>query len=204
MAGLNIANILSAVSHSKVKEMDEPKVEPLLPKLKRLQQDKRVLEEEVKDLQSISESLQKELEALQTEFYQLEETCKKKEELHQKLQYQSEDLEQDFARQLKLNKSNEELSEQYKCEIQAIKLKHRKLRIKFENQLCQLIEQKKNLYSVFMADRLPAEIESAEKTKDQLLTAEKLKVAQVLSLEEEIDKLKQQKQNKLNVVVQEE
>lgn len=54
-----------------------------------------------------------------------------------------------------------------------------------------------------MSDRLPAEIESAENTKVQLLTAEKLKKAQVSSMEEEIEEVKQQKQNTQTVVVQE-
>ncbi|XP_055081452.1 synaptonemal complex central element protein 1 [Periophthalmus magnuspinnatus] len=138
-----------------------------------LSHDKRVLEEEIQEIQAIHDSLQKELETLRTESDQLEGIHKEKEELCQKLQYLCEESEQDFARQLKHNKSAEDLSEQYNCEIQAIKLKHRKLRMKFENHLYQLIEQQKNLYSVFMPDRIPAEIESAENTKSQLLTAGK-------------------------------
>ncbi|KAK7899089.1 hypothetical protein WMY93_019942 [Mugilogobius chulae] len=133
----------------------------------------------------------------------LEKLKKLQQELCKKLQYLCEESEQEFARQLKQNKSTEDLSKQYNCEIQAIKLKHRKLRMKFENHLYQLIEQQKNLYSVFMPDRLPAEIVSAENTKTQLLSAEKLKVTQINSLEEEIEKQKQEKKDMFSVAVQE-
>ncbi|XP_055018280.1 synaptonemal complex central element protein 1 isoform X3 [Boleophthalmus pectinirostris] len=143
MAGLNIAHVL--ISSAKGIGSAEPPVEQLLAKLKRLQQDKSALGEEIQEIQAIKESLQKEFETVQAESLQLEVIHKEKEELCQKLQYLCEESEQDFARQLKHNKSTEDLSEQYKCEIQAIKLKHRKLRMKFENHLYQLIEQKKNL-----------------------------------------------------------
>uniref|UniRef100_A0A3B4XWQ0 Uncharacterized protein n=1 Tax=Seriola lalandi dorsalis TaxID=1841481 RepID=A0A3B4XWQ0_SERLL len=78
-----------------------------------------------------------------------------------------------FCRQLKQNEQSEELLEQYRCEIQEFKLKQRKQRMKFENQLHQLIEQHKNLHSMFTPERLPDEIERAENTKCQLLSAGK-------------------------------
>ncbi|CAK6949442.1 synaptonemal complex central element protein 1 isoform X3 [Scomber scombrus] len=171
---------------------DEPKLEQLVGKLVRLQQGKRALGEEIKELKSVSDSLQKELAYLQTEAYQLEGIHKEKEELCRKLQFQCEESEQDSVRQVEQNKKSEELLEQYRCEIQEFKLKHRKLRMKFENQLHQLIEQHKNLQSVFMPQRLPAEIESAENTKRQLLSAEELKLAQLCRLDEELEELKKQ------------
>uniref|UniRef100_A0A3Q0RPH2 Uncharacterized protein n=1 Tax=Amphilophus citrinellus TaxID=61819 RepID=A0A3Q0RPH2_AMPCI len=74
---------------------------------------------------------------------------------------------------LQLNKKSEELLEQYRYEIQELKLKHRKQRMKFENQLDQLIEQHKNLLYVFTPERLPDELEGAQNTKSQLLAAGK-------------------------------
>uniref|UniRef100_A0A3P8SZ17 Uncharacterized protein n=1 Tax=Amphiprion percula TaxID=161767 RepID=A0A3P8SZ17_AMPPE len=71
------------------------------------------------------------------------------------------------------NKKSEELLEQHRCEIQELKLKHRKQRMRFENQLHQLIEQHKNLHSVFTPERLPDEIETATNAKGQLLSAGK-------------------------------
>ncbi|XP_071356388.1 synaptonemal complex central element protein 1 isoform X2 [Trachinotus anak] len=175
-------------------ETQEPKVEQLMSKLRRLQQGKRALEEEIKDIKSVSDSLQEELATLQTEAYQLEGIHKEKEELCRKLQFQCEESGQDSARQLKQNEKSEELLEQYRCEIQEFKLKHRKQRMKFENQLHQLIEQHKNLHSIFSPERLPDEIGSAEKTKCQLLSAEHLKLAQLCHLNEELDNVRKQKQ----------
>ncbi|XP_029299833.1 kinesin-like protein KIN-14E [Cottoperca gobio] len=163
-------------------------------KLRRLQQGKRALEEEIKEVKSVSDFLQKELATLQTEAYQLEGIHKEKEELCRKLQFQCEECEQDSVRHLNQNKKSEELLEQYRCEIQEFKLKHRKQRMKFENQLHQLIEQHKNLHSVFSPERLPDEIKSTENTKSQMLSAEQIKLAQLHRLLEELEEMEKQKQ----------
>ncbi|XP_034401352.1 uncharacterized protein si:ch211-199g17.9 [Cyclopterus lumpus] len=150
---------------------------------------KRALEEEIKEIKSARDILQKELTTLQIEAYKLEGHHKEKEELCRKLQFQWEESEQDAVRHLKQNKRSEELLEQYRCEIQELKLKHRKQRMKFENQLHQLIEQHKNLHSVFTPEMLPDEIESAENITRQLLSAEQMKLAQLHRLYEELDEI---------------
>ncbi|XP_037651156.1 synaptonemal complex central element protein 1 [Sebastes umbrosus] len=193
-AGFNIEDLINATPLKGGGEMQEPKVEQMMGKLRRLQQGKRALEEEIKDIKSVSDSLQKELATLHTEAYQLEGIHKEKEELCRKLQFQCEESEQDSIRQLNQNKKSEELLEQYRCEIQEFKLKHRKQRMKFENQLHQLIEQHKNLHSVFTPERLPDEIESAENTRSQLLSAEQMKLAQLQLLDEELQEMEKQKQ----------
>ncbi|XP_032391119.1 synaptonemal complex central element protein 1 isoform X2 [Etheostoma spectabile] len=195
LAGFNIDDMINVTPMNGGGGMQqEPKVEQLMGKLRRLQQGKRFLEEEIKELKSVSDSLQNELETLQTEVYQLEGIHKEKEELCRKLQFQCEESEQDSSRQLKQNKKSEELLEEYRCEIQEFKLKHRKQRMKFENQLHQLIEQHKNLHSVFTPERLPEEIESAVNTKSQLLSAEQIKLAQLHRLDGELEEMKKQKQ----------
>ncbi|XP_044026726.1 uncharacterized protein si:ch211-199g17.9 isoform X2 [Siniperca chuatsi] len=197
-AGFNIDDLINVTLLKEGEGVQEPEVEQLMGKLRRLQQGKRALEEEIKEIKSVSDSLQKELETcvvvvftVQTEAYQLEGIHKEKEELYRKLQFQCEESEQDSARQLKQNKKSDELLEQYRCEIQEFKLKHRKQRMRFENQLHQLIEQHKNLHSVFTPERLPDEIGSAENTKSQLLSAEQMKLAQLHRLAEEVKKQKQ-------------
>ncbi|XP_030268454.1 synaptonemal complex central element protein 1 isoform X2 [Sparus aurata] len=162
-------------------------------------QGKRVLEEEIKEIKSVSDSLQKELATLQNEACQLEGIHKEKEELCRKLQFQCEESEQDSARLLKQNKKSDELLEQYRCEIQEFKLKHRKQRMKFENQIHQLIEQHRNLHSVFTPEMLPDEIGSAENIKSQLLSAEQMKLAQLHHLNEELEEVKKQKQPRITV-----
>lgn len=193
LGGLSIEDMITPLKEGG--EMQEPKVEQLTGKLRKLQQGKRALEEEIKELKSVSESLQKELETLQTEAYQLEGILKEKEEVCSKLQFQCEESDQNSGRQQ--NKKSEGLLEQYQCEIQELKLKHRKQRMRFENQLHQLIGQHKNLHSVFTPERLPDEIETARNTKDQLLSAEKLKLAQLQNLDEELEELKRQKQSEV-------
>ncbi|XP_041740991.1 synaptonemal complex central element protein 1 isoform X2 [Coregonus clupeaformis] len=170
-SSFNVEDVLRPSMKEGGHEDVEPKVEQLMNKLKKLQQGKRATEEEVKEAHSLRDSLQEELDALQTEAYQLEGVHKEKEELCRVLQFQCEEMEQDSTRQQQLNRKSEDLIEQYRCQIQETKLKHRKHRMKFENQLQQLIEQHKNLHSVFSPDRLPAEIESVENTKSQLLKA---------------------------------
>ncbi|XP_068584595.1 synaptonemal complex central element protein 1 isoform X2 [Cebidichthys violaceus] len=154
----------------------------------------RDLEEEIKEIVSVSDFLQEELTTLQTEAYKLEGIHKEKEELCRKLQFQCEESEQDTVRHLKQNKKNRELLEQYRCEIQEFKLKQRKQRMKFENQLQQLIEQHKSLHSVFTPERLSDEIKSAENTKSQLLSAEQMKLAQLHRLNEDLDEMEKQRQ----------
>ncbi|XP_061597158.1 uncharacterized protein si:ch211-199g17.9 [Cololabis saira] len=88
----------------------------------------------------------------------------------------------------------EDLIEQYKCEIQEIKLKHRKLRMRFANQLQQLTEEHKKLHSVFSLEGLPDQLKSSEETINQLLSVEQRKLAQWQELSEEVEKLKKQAQ----------
>nr|XP_046272901.1 uncharacterized protein si:ch211-199g17.9 [Scatophagus argus] len=175
--------------------MREIKVEQAMGKLRRLQQGKTALEEEIKELESTSDSLQKEVATLQTEAFQLEGIHREKEELYQKLQFQCDKSEQESTWQLEQNKESDELLEQYRCEIQECKLKHRKQRMMYENQLHQLIEQHKNLHSIFTLESLPDEIVSAENTKSQLLLAEQMKLAHLHRLNEDLEEVKRQMQS---------
>ncbi|XP_064203196.1 synaptonemal complex central element protein 1 isoform X2 [Anguilla rostrata] len=135
----------------------EPKMEELLEKIKEMQLGKKVLEEDLKEAQLLRKSLQKELDTLHAEQYQMEEIQKEREESYRVLQFKCDELE---------------------CEAK---------RMKFENQLQQLIEQHKNLYSVYSPDRLPSEIESLENARSQLLKAEQVKLAQLNRLAEGIN-----------------
>ncbi|XP_047461215.1 synaptonemal complex central element protein 1 [Mugil cephalus] len=195
LGGFNIEDMINVTPPKGGGEMQEPKAEQLMGKLRRLQQGKKSLEGEIQELQSVSDSLRKELENLHTEVYQLEEIHKEKEEVCRKLQFQCEETEQDSDRQLNQNKKSEELLEQYRCEIQELKLKHRKQRMRFEKQLLQLIDEHKNLHSVFAPERLPDELESAEVINAQLLSAEQLKLVQLHDLNEALEELKKKKQS---------
>ncbi|XP_030202971.1 synaptonemal complex central element protein 1 isoform X1 [Gadus morhua] len=149
--------------------MEELKFEQLMVKLRKHQEEKLVLDGDVAESLSVHDALLEELANLRTEAYQLKATHRDKKESCRVLQFQCRESEQESARQLQLNRQSEETLEQYRCQIQELKLKHRKLRMKFENQLNQLIEQHKNLLTIFTPERLPSEIESAQNSKCQLL-----------------------------------
>ncbi|XP_062869469.1 synaptonemal complex central element protein 1 isoform X1 [Trichomycterus rosablanca] len=163
----------------------EPKIEELLSKLRNLQQAKRVIEEELKEALSLTNTLQDEENALATEVAKLQGILNEKEETCRSLQYKCEDLEQESQRQSEVKQQKEELVQHYYCQIQETKLRHRKIRMKFENQLQQLIGQHKSLSTVFTTERLPTEVHSAEYTTEQLLKAEHQILEQVAHLQEE-------------------
>ncbi|XP_077405055.1 uncharacterized protein LOC144037434 isoform X1 [Vanacampus margaritifer] len=144
-AGFNMECIITAKAGGGT---DEPNIEQLKRKLACLQQGKKVLVEEILERKSLIHVLQKELASLQTEAYQLERTDQDKSELSQKLQFQCEESELESVRLAKQNKKSEELLAQCRYEIQELKLMRRKLRMKFENQLHQLIDQHKQLHAI--------------------------------------------------------
>ncbi|XP_028316772.1 kinetochore protein nuf2 [Gouania willdenowi] len=196
MEGINFEGLFNATMEENG-DLQVSKVEELVVKLRRLQQGKRVLEEEISVLSSTSDTLQKELETLQADVYHLEGIEKQKQELCRKLQIQCGESEQESVRYLNQNKKSEEMLQHYQCKIQEYKMKHRKLRIRFENQLHQVIEQHKNLHSLFTPERLPEELRRIENTKRQLLSAEQLKLGQLQNLNMELEELKKEKPLKI-------
>nr|XP_023659594.1 synaptonemal complex central element protein 1-like isoform X2 [Paramormyrops kingsleyae] len=167
----------------------EPKLEELKGKIRHLQQVKRTLEEDLREAQCLRDALQEEQDALCTAVHQLEITYKEKEESCKVLQYKCEELEFDLKREQQLSSETEDLVQQYTFQIQEMKLKHRKLRMKFEGELQQLMAQHKHLYSVYSPEQLPGEIERLQKVTAQLLKAEELRLSQLNSLEEELKRV---------------
>ncbi|XP_041932838.1 synaptonemal complex central element protein 1 isoform X1 [Alosa sapidissima] len=184
-AGFSLDDILMKLS-LKQENGKEPKVEDLVVKLRRLQQAKRTLEEELWEVQKIKGVLEQEEEALCSEAFQLDVLLKEKQEAHRVLQFKCEELDQESQRKQEQNKQKEELVEQYRYRIQEATLKHRKTRMKFENQLQQLMVQHKSLFSMFTPQRLPAEIITAENATAQLLKAEKHRMEQLAQQQEEL------------------
>ncbi|XP_041932839.1 synaptonemal complex central element protein 1-like isoform X2 [Alosa sapidissima] len=126
-AGFSLDDILMKLS-LKQENGKEPKVEDLVVKLRRLQQAKRTLEEELWEVQKIKGVLEQEEEALCSEAFQLDVLLKEKQEAHRVLQFKCEELDQESQRKQEQNKQKEELVEQYRYRIQEATLKHRKTR----------------------------------------------------------------------------
>ncbi|XP_055076701.1 synaptonemal complex central element protein 1-like isoform X2 [Misgurnus anguillicaudatus] len=135
----------------------ELKPEEVLVKLKKLQQAHKDLEDEVKETILLRNIMQQEDDILNAEALQLEGTLNEKEELNRSLQLKCEDLKQETQRMM------------------------------FENQLQQLMEQHKNLSTVFTPQTLPAEIQSAEYATEQLLKAEQQKHEQLAELQDRLN-----------------
>ncbi|KAM8884264.1 synaptonemal complex central element protein 1 isoform 1-T3 [Synchiropus picturatus] len=173
-------------------EMPEPRVDALVDEIKKLQLGRTMIEEKINSVKSLYDSLTRQHDALQIKASQLDELYNLKQEMCHKLHFQCKEFEQESIKLVEENRRVMELLRQYRCEIQEVKLKHRKQRMIFENHLQQLLELHKKLYTFFYPKRLPAEIERARIAKQQLLSAEEHKLDQLRRLEEVWEKANQQ------------
>ncbi|XP_037120116.1 synaptonemal complex central element protein 1 isoform X2 [Syngnathus acus] len=98
--------------------------------------------------------LHKHFAARQTEAYQLERTEQEKEELLQKLQLQCEESKHENVRLAERNKKSEDLISRHRSDIWELKLKQRKMKLKFENELHSMMQQHKQLYADIVSRHL--------------------------------------------------
>lgn len=152
----------------------------------------RATEKDIKEMESVIGSLQEEQANLQTEAERLEGILEEQEELARKVQIQRELSEQACFRQEQEDKKKVEEVEQIRCQIEEIKFKHRKLRMKFESQLEEVIVEHKNLYKVFSPKNLLDEIARAEVRKCQLSEVEQIKLTHLGNLQEKLEEMKKQ------------
>ncbi|KAM9775995.1 uncharacterized protein ACBT44_001164 isoform 3-T6 [Syngnathus typhle] len=112
------------------------------------------LETDIMKRKSLIVCLHKDFAARQTEAYQLERTEQEKEELLQKLQLQCEESKHENVRLAERNKKSEDLISQHRSEIWELKLKQRKMKLKFENELHSMMQQHKQLYAAIVSRHL--------------------------------------------------
>ncbi|XP_034560562.1 unconventional myosin-XVIIIa isoform X2 [Notolabrus celidotus] len=186
-AGFNIDDVMYTTA---VQEGGET-VETILGKIKKLEQDQRFLEGEMEEMSSCHDTLQIELDTLRIEAIKLEGIKEEKEECYRKLKFQDDESEQEYVRLLEQNKKSMEELEEYRSDIQLLKLTQRKQRMKFEKQLCELMEMHKSLEAVFLPKSLPDEIGRAEDTRRQLLSTLQMKLDQLNTLDEELPEKKE-------------
>ncbi|XP_049457856.1 synaptonemal complex central element protein 1 isoform X2 [Epinephelus fuscoguttatus] len=172
--------------------MQEPEVEELVDKIRNTHEANRATEKDIKEMESVIGSLQEEQANLQTEAERLEAILEEQEELARKVQIQQELSEQACFRQEQEDKKKVEEVEQIRCQIEEIKFKHRKLRMKFESQLEEVIVEHKNLYKVFSPKNLLDEIARAEVRKCQLSEVEQIKLTHLRNLQEKLEEMKKQ------------
>ncbi|XP_049889891.1 synaptonemal complex central element protein 1 isoform X2 [Epinephelus moara] len=166
-AEFNIDDLINNIRLNGVEGMQEPEVEELVDKIRNMHE-------------------------VQTEAERLEGILEEQEELARKVQIQQELSEQACFRQEKEDKKKVEEVEQIRCQIEEIKFKHRKLRMKFESQLEEVIVEHKNLYKVFSPKNLLDEIARAEIRKRQLSEVEQIKLTHLRNLQEKLEEMKKQ------------
>ncbi|XP_049457855.1 synaptonemal complex central element protein 1 isoform X1 [Epinephelus fuscoguttatus] len=191
-AEFNIDDLINNIRLNGVEGMQEPEVEELVDKIRNTHEANRATEKDIKEMESVIGSLQEEQANLQTEAERLEAILEEQEELARKVQIQQELSEQACFRQEQEDKKKVEEVEQIRCQIEEIKFKHRKLRMKFESQLEEVIVEHKNLYKVFSPKNLLDEIARAEVRKCQLSEVEQIKLTHLRNLQEKLEEMKKQ------------
>ncbi|XP_053718965.1 uncharacterized protein si:ch211-199g17.9 isoform X2 [Synchiropus splendidus] len=107
-------------------EMPEPRVDALVDELKKLQLGRTMIEDKINSVKSLYDSLTRQHDALQIKASQLDEIYNLKQEMCHKLNFQCKEFEQESIKLVEENRRVMELLRQYRCEIQEVKLKHRK------------------------------------------------------------------------------
>ncbi|XP_044539102.1 synaptonemal complex central element protein 1-like [Gracilinanus agilis] len=150
--------------------------------------------EELWKIEAEKEALKKELDELNSEETRLEELLKSKQESLRILQQHNGEKENEILRkQARAQDSIQKITE-LNSKIQEDKVKRKKLRMEFEQQLEELMEQHKTLWESHTAERLSQEIHNMASTKEQLLKEERLVQEKLEAIEKELARLPQAKQ----------
>ncbi|XP_040180164.1 synaptonemal complex central element protein 1-like [Rana temporaria] len=168
---------------AEAKNMD-PKVEDLLTKINIAFKALEEMQKELQDLVKYGENAEEELQGVRAERQNLQEELEKKQESVQvlKLRYDS---------YLEKEKRQRERSEDYKMrinnlktQIQEEKLKQRKQRMRFEDQLENLMTKHRNLAEFYNPKRLEEEISRLEKQKNELIQEYREKLPKLKEIKE--------------------
>ncbi|XP_070592198.1 synaptonemal complex central element protein 1-like [Erythrolamprus reginae] len=166
----------------------EPKIEELIKRINKLQQAKKILNEEISEANEHSKTLQIELEKLNAEKSSLEETWNEKKELKNVMQMHSKETQDEVQREQKLNLDCKQRIEEVTAKIQMEKRKQSEQRFAFEQLLDELMEKHKNLWELYAREKPMADM---KRNKEQLLLEEKLMQEKLAHVQDELDLLSQ-------------
>ncbi|KAM6474745.1 synaptonemal complex central element protein 1-like isoform 1-T1 [Liasis olivaceus] len=166
----------------------EPRIEDLIKRINKLQQAKKILNEEISEANEHSKALQRELEKLNAEKSSLEEIWNEKKEIRKVMELHSEEVEAEMQREQKLNLGCKQQIEELTAKIQVEKLKQRDQRLAFEQLLDELMEKHKNLWELYAREKPVADMKDS---KEQLLNEEKLIQEKLAHVQDELDLLNQ-------------
>ncbi|XP_072345095.1 synaptonemal complex central element protein 1-like [Scyliorhinus torazame] len=129
--------------------------------------------------------------AVNQEIFHLEGSCNTKEAHLKRLRFQYEQNQTQTERQLKASRESKQRIEAITSQIEEEKLKRRKERQAFEQQLEELIGKHKWMAEFYTPARLQLEVRSIENSKQQLLTEEHVMMEKMSTLDKELDSLQQ-------------
>ncbi|XP_068964258.1 synaptonemal complex central element protein 1-like isoform X2 [Petaurus breviceps papuanus] len=151
-----------------------PRIEEMINVINELKQARKIANEQLQKNQAEREALKKELEELNTEKTHLEEILSMKQEILNIHQQLDKEQENKIQRQQAMSQDCIKRIRDLNSKIQEEKLRRRKQRMEFEQQLEELIEQHKALWELHRPEMLAQEIKSLASTKEQLLKQENL------------------------------
>ncbi|XP_056665197.1 synaptonemal complex central element protein 1 isoform X2 [Monodelphis domestica] len=132
--------------------------------------------------------------AITSEETHLEELLKSKQESLRILQQHNREKESKMLRKQAMAQDSLQKITELNSKIQEDKVKKKKLRMEFEQQLEELMEQHKTLWELHTPERLSQEINTMASTKEQLLKEERLVREKLEAIEKELARLPQDKQ----------
>ncbi|XP_036595903.1 synaptonemal complex central element protein 1-like [Trichosurus vulpecula] len=166
-------------------ENHNPRTEEMVSVIIELQQAHKIANEQLQKSQAEREALKKELDKLNTEKTHLEEILSMKQETLNTLQQHYKEQENKIQRQQAMSQDCIQRITDLNSKIQEEKLRRRKQRMEFEQQLEELIEKHKALWELHTPETLAQEINSMASSKEQLLKEENL-------IQEKLDAIEKQ------------
>ncbi|XP_019583907.2 synaptonemal complex central element protein 1 [Rhinolophus sinicus] len=152
----------------------EPRVEVLINRVNEVQQAKKKASEELGEARTVWEALQKELDSLSGDKVRLEEVLSQKQETLRNLRLHCQEKESEAQRKQTVLQECKERISALNSQIEEEKSKQRQLRLHFEEQLEELMDQHKDLWEFHRPEQLARKIGALDSSKEQLLKEEKL------------------------------
>ncbi|XP_073496483.1 synaptonemal complex central element protein 1-like isoform X3 [Phyllobates terribilis] len=162
----------------------DPKMDDVLKKITMVQKDREQSEAEKQELDKEIEAEERELQKLYAEKTALKETLLKKQETVRLLKLKRDNQLKKEKKMLEQAEESKKRIDDLTTKIKEEKLKQRKQRIEFQDQMEDLMKQHKALAKFYDAKRLGAETDEMKERKKELLLEEKEKSAKLQELEE--------------------
>uniref|UniRef100_A0A5F8H3H5 Uncharacterized protein n=1 Tax=Monodelphis domestica TaxID=13616 RepID=A0A5F8H3H5_MONDO len=133
-------------------ESHDPRTDEVIKAIHQLLQAHKIAKEELWEIEAKKEALKKELDELTSEETHLEELLKSKQESLRILQQHNREKESKMLRKQAMAQDSLQKITELNSKIQEDKVKKKKLRMEFEQQLEELMEQHKTLWELHVRE----------------------------------------------------